>query len=79
MHVQQKKKYTHFLCVYFFPYRAIKKYPTCPTILPSADKWRQDAKNPQKFGRIIFQLSYLFSVWCILPTQRMASGRHLWC
>lgn len=39
----------------------IKNYPTCPTILPHADKPRQDAIYSKKFGRIIFQLSYLLS------------------
>lgn len=66
-------------CVYFFfLYMLIKNYPTCPTILPHADKPRQDAIYSKKFGRIIFPLSYHFSFRCILPSQRMASGRHLW-
>ena len=64
---------TFFACAhFFFLYMLIKKYPTCPTILPHADKARQDAIYSKKFGRILFRLSYLFSFRCILPVQRMA-------
>ena len=56
----------------------IKNCPTCPTILPHADKPRQYAICSQIFGRIIFQLSYLFSLGLFLPNQRMASEHHLW-
>lgn len=64
--------------ILFFLYMLIKNYPTCPTILPHADKPRQDAIYSKKFGRIIFQLSYLFSFRCTLSFQRMAFWRHLW-
>ena len=67
--------YSHFFCVrvYFFLYMLIKKYPTCPTILPHADKARQDAIYSKKFGRILLTVSYLFDFRCILLVQRMAS------
>lgn len=66
--------YSHFFaCAYiFFLYMLIKKYPTCPTILPHADKPRQDAIYSKKFGRILLAVSYLFDFRCVLPVKRMA-------
>ena len=73
----KKNIYVHCLClherIYFFsPYMLIKNYPTCPTILPHANKARQDAIYSKKIGRILFPVSYLFNSRCILPIQRMA-------
>ena len=58
--------------IFFFSIVLIKKYPTCPTILPHADKARQDAIYSKKIGRILLPVSYLFDFRCILPIQRMA-------
>ena len=65
----KKNMRVHFVFLFarayiFFLYILIKKYPTCPTILPHADKPRQDAIYNKKFGRILLTVSYLFDFRC---------------